>query len=1719
MKRFFCSLLLGFALVLFVPPSLQGVIALTVGNDNPTGPTGEFNGSIITAGSYDPYTGNAKRFIDDLTVAGSVGAYPLRWTRILNTRGGAGFFGESGGWKHSYQWTLSIQQPIIGNPPPCVPEVPDATVAYPDGRTLYFRRGESPGLPPRFDEVIQVEPAGDRLVKVGGGDYSAGDYDFKLKDGGRVEFRHIQGGFLAATAIVDPFGQRTYLEYYPGTRLLWRVREPAGRYLEIAYEWHTYETQINIIPPLYATITLINNVQAFDRLGGQLTQTVHYNYVFDHVQQDANSSNGGLYARFYKLTQVDYDEGPPATYLYDPPKRDPNAFSFFDPARVHICNDVRFNGPMSHIEYEYVVRGTDVANPGRGQVKAEKNSTTHQAISEMTYPAGSYYGPGDLLAWGARTETRLDGATRFFQYNENLNGVLGSYTDFAFPGEAHNTTRTILDRGNDGDAPYTYTVIDSLNHATVTTKEPNIGAVLSVQRNSGPSTTYHYTSTTDPYYLESVTDQRGKITSYTRYPNHQIEYVYYPDGGYEHFAYNNFGQVVDHTMTSQGVEHFEYDNRGLKTKSWPPQTDSDMSPADHKTQYFYYGGPGGPGEGINNVPNRPDLIDRLWRVIDPRGNNTWYDYNKRGQVTRVTHDDGTHIIDTYYPDGTLESVTDELAHTTHYVYDEYKRLTHVTNHLGEIVKTSYDPNHEIGPDRSLSHTTSSIYRVTSHLQRKTDNYYDANFRPKLTRQASGTQDQADTKFTYDTTGKLETVEDPRGKVTRYGYDDRNRQTSVQNVELNETTEFQYDDANNKTLERRADGALRTWDYDDVNRLWHVYDWRRNETPTLYHTTTYDRDYAGNPQYIKDTKGAVYRFTYDKLNRKESATNPSDDNIPARTENWRYDPAGNLIKYTNPDGQQRNFAYDNRNRQFHSWWTGGTANGQDIVTSYDGASRVTKVVTNDNYGSPITAVAFGYDDANRKIWEDQTLAGHPTRRVNTDLDGDGKRTNLQLIEPPADGADLIFGLEMSGSGTLSVTYDYTFRNQLKTITGSGAEQWSFNYIYDASGNLTTRRADYNGRSSSTTVPEDAYDALNRPGRWEQTAPNGFHALSHYQYDRGNREKAVSREEDGFRGDRFEYEDTNQLKKVSYGIGVSPTPPPGPTPPNPTPTPPSGTPTPPGGTPTPPPGQQAAMPAFNPPGQDYYPLASLPITLTTATSGAQIRYTTDYTSPTDGGIVVSSGTTINTGIHGDVYLRAIAFKDGMSDSEENAASYVWGGNGINSAGTTSRVVTYAYTPDKLNRDTVSDNGVVTTYAHNALNQYKNTANTFFEYDNNFNLKRTTGYDGIFDAANRLISASNDNSGLQQMVAEFVYDGLGRCVKRTFNGVATILIYDGWKPIAEFDAWDRFQAWNVYGPGPDEILLRQRGEDGYIRFGLDRHGNVAFLFDNDGVIREKYTYDVFGRPKITGPSGDLRGASWYGHSFFFQGREYIPEIGIYDYRNRFYLPALGRFLQTDPVGLQTQGEKLTIGQKAFFATGAQAPDTFANSELNLYRYCGDDPVDLSDPLGLEPVTVGEFADQAAQVANQANRDATLKTNNWPKEFGTAVNADSSGNLTLNGPISNSPFQVYVLMNNSVPFALFVSGQTILVTHSHTNEDDRDTKSHLSTGDIKAGNISGKPIYVITPNGEQDRYRPSNKESVKERFNDPGLIERLTNGKWVPVSGANPDIRNKPNIEKFWR
>jgi hypothetical protein len=70
LKKYF--VLAGLGGLLFTQP-----LFAQAGNDNPGGVKNEYHGSTGGAGTLDPYTGSARRGIDDIVVPGSIGAYPL----------------------------------------------------------------------------------------------------------------------------------------------------------------------------------------------------------------------------------------------------------------------------------------------------------------------------------------------------------------------------------------------------------------------------------------------------------------------------------------------------------------------------------------------------------------------------------------------------------------------------------------------------------------------------------------------------------------------------------------------------------------------------------------------------------------------------------------------------------------------------------------------------------------------------------------------------------------------------------------------------------------------------------------------------------------------------------------------------------------------------------------------------------------------------------------------------------------------------------------------------------------------------------------------------------------------------------------------------------------------------------------------------------------------------------------------------------------------------------------------------------------------------------------------------------------------------------------------------------------------------------------------------------------------------------------------------------
>jgi RHS repeat-associated protein len=354
----------------------------------------------------------------------------------------------------------------------------------------------------------------------------------------------------------------------------------------------------------------------------------------------------------------------------------------------------------------------------------------------------------------------------------------------------------------------------------------------------------------------------------------------------------------------------------------------------------------------------------------------------------------------------------------------------------------------------------------------------------------------------------------------------------------------------------------------------------------------------------------------------------------------------------------------------------------------------------------------------------------------------------------------------------------------------------------------------------------------------------------------------------------------------------------------------------------------------------------------------------------------------------------------------AQQVWTGNPMNA------VVDQSYDVTPLNRNAVWNNGQVTSYAFNALNQYTTVWGSALGYDGNFNLTWRDGVSFGYDGANRLTQASGSGATMQ-----FVYDGLGRCVKRTVNGAVTVIAYDGWKATVEWDGAGNFQAWNLYGAGEDEILWRYEVGFDHLRYHHDIHGNVTSVLAYAGNILERYSYDAFGKPTILSPDGTPRSSSGVGNRFMFQGREWIPELGVYDYRHRMYQPDLGLFLQMDPMGLQTEGEKLSAAQKALYSPDGSAPEAFSSSEMNLFRYCGDDPVNKSDPMGTLwqvdpnlPTDQQQHMQERIDTARKRDSNIDAKLTEWeknPNAMNTITNAknpDNTGPTLPDGSKGNS-------------------------------------------------------------------------------------------------------------------
>ena len=142
----------------------------------------------------------------------------------------------------------------------------------------------------------------------------------------------------------------------------------------------------------------------------------------------------------------------------------------------------------------------------------------------------------------------------------------------------------------------------------------------------------------------------------------------------------------------------------------------------------------------------------------------------------------------------------------------------------------------------------------------------------------------------------------------------------------------------------------------------------------------------------------------------------------------------------------------------------------------------------------------------------------------------------------------------------------------------------------------------------------------------------------------------------------------------------------------------------------------------------------------------------------------------------------------------------------------------------------------------------------------------------------------------------------------------------------------------------------------------------------------------------------------TFAYTGQRIDPETnGLYYDRARMYLPTRGRFMQPDPIG---------------YAGGN-----------NLYAYTNNDPLNFTDPLGLDCVSAGGTTTCSTSAYNvnfptpKDLQDFTSSSTNY-HFYSTPVNAGSTNPAALQQAVANSPTPGYPspatpqgTLNNATP------------------------------------------------------------------------------------------------------
>jgi RHS repeat-associated protein len=687
-----------------------------------------------------------------------------------------------------------------------------------------------------------------------------------------------------------------------------------------------------------------------------------------------------------------------------------------------------------------------------------------------------------------------------------------------------------------------------------------------------------------------------------------------------------------------------------------------------------------------------------------------------------------------------------------------------------------------------------------------------------------------------------------------------------------------------------------------------------------HVTTYNAYNAhGLPLTITDPNGVVTILSYDPRQRLTSRT------VGGEVTTFTYWPTGLLKKVTLPDGSYLEYAYDDAHRLTEI----NDAEGNRIHYMLDLMGNRTGEQSYDPSNALVRTRTRVFNSLNR-LYQEIGAAG--TANVTTTFGYDDNGNQTSIAAPLGRDTDQVYDelsrLKQVTDPLSGVTqYGYNALDQLISVTDPRGLVTS--YAYNALGDLeqqtspdtgvTTNTYDSGGNLLTSTDARNAvatytYDALNRVATTAFSSGSTTDQTLTYTYDAGTHGKGrLTGVSDADHSLSWAYDDQGRVLTAGQVVGsVSKT-------------------------------------------TSYSYANGLRQSMTTP-SGQVITYS--YTDGKITGISVNGTVLISNALYdpfgpvrqwtwsngslsvrtfdqdGKVTqidsagLKTYSYDDalritGITDTTDSALSWTYGYDDLDRLTSGSKTgTTLGYTYDANgNRLTQTGTGASTfTVAANS-NRLTSTSGALartYGYDNAGN---TTSFTGItFTYNNRGRMKSSTKSGV---TTNYTYNALGQLIKK---GTSTLYYYDEAGHIIGIYTGSGALTEEIVWLGDTPIIsLRPKVGGGINIYNIHTdHLNTPRLIVgsvNPGV-RWRWDADPFGGGAV---SNNPSGVGVFNFDLRFPGQIAMAETGLnYNYYRDGYDSAVGRYTQSDPIGLR--------------------------GGLNTYAYAGGNPVLHADPTGLD-------------------------------------------------------------------------------------------------------------------------------------------------------------------------